>query len=326
VEDQPEGPGIEADPNRRGRDQYYTNVAQARLSYQFGAEDEVFIAVAHRAYREVDPLPDAGTDNYDAVEPSLGLVYLFTQEWSVELEGSHENTQYQDRNDRKQSNANIRLLFGFTRRFSGLVGYRHTILKYDSDEIQDDEDYEISSPSIGLRYEVGDHTNIEIAAAYYKQRFDQSEDDEGFNISSDIDTLWQFRYSYLGLSGGSGYDIDDDGADDNGLNIFGQARVEGGYYFAPHVLGTIYGRYRYDKYPNEEPERVRHTTGAGAALTWQAAQWIVLDLSGDYSDVHSDDSEEEYTERRAMLTIRIFSPAPLRLEEYDAGNQVIGRD
>lgn len=325
-EGQPEGPGIEADPNRRGRHQYYTNVAEARLSHQFGAEDEVFIAATHRVFRDVDPLLDTATDNYDAVAPSLGLVYHFTQEWSSELEGSYEDTQYQDRNDRKESNASIRLIYRFTRRFSGFVGYRHTILRFDLDETQDDEDYNISSSSIGLSYEVGDHTNIEIAAAHYKQRFDQSEDDEGFNINSDIDTRWQFRHSYMGLSGGSGYEIDDDGAEDNGLNIYGQARLEGGYNFTPFFLGTVYGQYRYDEYPNEEPERVRHTTGAGAALTWRAARWMELALSGDYSDVSSNDATEEYTERRAMLTVRIFSPHPFRLEKYDDGNRPIGRD
>jgi hypothetical protein len=332
-EDPPEGPGIEADPNRRGRDQYHTNVAEARLSHQFGAGDEVIIAVAHRVFREVDPLPGVETDNHDAVVPSLGLVYHFSQTWSGELEGSFEDTQYQDRNDRKESNADIRLLYRFTRRFNGFVGYRHTILRFDLDETRDDddeppddEDYDISSPFVGIRYEIGDHTNIEIAAAYYVQRFDYSPDSEGTTVNSEIDSRWQFRTSYIGLSGGSGYNIDDDGTDDNGLNIYGHARLEGGYNFTPHVLGSVYGRYRYDEFPNEEPERVRHTTGAGAALTWRAARWMELALSGDYSDVSSDEIEEQYTERRAMLTLRIFSPHPLRLEEYDDGDRVIGRD
>lgn len=325
-EGQPEGPDIEVDPNRRGRDRYYTNVAEARLSHQFGAKDEVSIAAAHRVFREVDPLPDVPTANYEAVVPSLGLVYHLTRQWSSELEGSYEDTQYPDRNDRKESNASIRFLYGFERRFSGFLGYRHTIIRFDLDETQDDENYYISSPFVGIRYEVGDHTNIEIAAAYYVQRFDHSPDDDGITVNSEIDSRWQFRTSYIDLSGGSGYDIDDDGTDDNGLNIYGHARLEGGYNFLPHFLGTIYGRYRYDKFPNEEPERVRHTTGAGAALTWQAIRWMEIALSCDYSNVNSDSASEEYSEKRAMLTVRIFSPHPLRLEEYDDSNQSIGKD
>jgi hypothetical protein len=316
---QPEGPGIEADPNRRGRDQYYTNVAEARMSHRFGAGDNLFLAVAHRVFREVDPQPGAETNNSEAVEPSMGLAFHFTQQWSGELDGSYEETHYQDRNDRKESNGNIRFLYGFTPSFNGFVGYRHTILRFDldetgddfvPDETDDDQDYEISSPYIGIRYEIGDHTNIEIAAAYYCQRFDQSEDKEGTTVNSDIDTRWQFRYSYLGLSGGSGYDIDDDGTEDNGLNIYGHARIEGGYNFTPHLSGTIYGRYRYDEFPNEEPERIRRTTGAGAELNWLATQWMTLALSGDYADVKSDNAEEEYSETRAMLSVRFFTPHP----------------
>jgi hypothetical protein len=316
-EGQSAGPAIEADLSRRGRDQYYTNVAEARLSHQFGARDEVFISIAYRAFREVDPLPDAETDNSDAVVPSLGLVYHFSQKWSSELEGSYEHTQYQDRNDRKESNALFRFLYLFTPRFSGFLGYRHTLLRFDPDETRDEEDYDIYSPFIGLRYQTGNATNVELGVAYYKQVFDQSEEEEGFTLNSDIDTRWQFRYSYLGLSAGSGYDIDDNGTEDNQLNIYGYARIEYGYNFTPYFLGTIYSRYRYDNFPDEDPERVRNTAGAGAALSWQATKWLELALSGDYSDVASDDREEEYTEKRAMLTVRIFSPHPLRLEESE---------
>jgi hypothetical protein len=328
---QPQGPGIEADPNRRGREQYYTNVAEARLSHQFGTEDNVYIAIAHRIFRDVDPPPDSATDsvetdNYDAVVPSLGLVYHFTRQLSSELDGSYENTQYQDRNDRGESNANIRFLYRFTRRFNAFLGYRHTILRFDRDETESDEDYDIISPFAGVRYIVDENTNVEIAAAYYKQRYERSEEDEGFAINSDINTRWQFRTAYIGLSGGSGYDVDDDGTEDNGLNIFGHALIEGGYNVTPYISGVIYGRYRYDKFPNEEPERVRQTTGAGATLTWQARRWMELALSGDYSNVTSDDTSDEYTEKRAMLTIRIFAPVPFRLDEYDTGNRAVDRD
>lgn len=310
----PQGPDIEVDPNRRGRGEYYTNVAEARLSHQFGAEDDVFIAVQHRVYRDVDPLPNTPVANYDTVAPSLGLVFHFSQEWSTELDADYEDTQYTDRNDRNEYNAEIRFLYGFSRNVSGFCSYRHTILRFDLDEAQNDENYDVYSPSVGIRYEISDRVRIEIAAAYYTQKFDHSEDEEGYFVNSDMDARWQFRTSYVSLSGGSGYDIDDDATADNRLNIYGRLRLGAGYNFSQHVEGSIHGRYRYDEFPNEEPVRLRHTAGAGAALNWQAAQWVDLNLSCDYSNVNSDDASEEYSETRAMLTVRIHPANPYRMK------------
>jgi hypothetical protein len=310
---EPQGPDIEIDPNRRGRSEYYTNVAEARLSHQFGADDDIFIAVQYRVYREVEPLPYAEVDNYDTVAPSMGLVFHFTQQWSTELDANYEETQYTDRNDRNEYNADIRFLYGFNRKVTGFMGYRHTILRFNLDEAPDEENYDIYSPSVGLRYEVGDTVRIEIAAAYYAQKFDHSEDEDGYIVNSDMDARWRFRTSYVSLSGGSGYDIDDDATADNRLNIYGHLRLGAGYYFSPHVEGSVYGRYRYDEFPNEEPVRLRHTSGAGAALNWQAARWADLILSCDYSNVNSDDATEEYSETRATLTLRIHPANPYRM-------------
>jgi hypothetical protein len=309
---QPQGPAITADPNRRGRREYYTNTAEARINHQFGASDHVYVAYQYSTLREEDTLPGTAVDDNDISTPSIGLAYNFSQRWGVEIDSSYAMTDYKERNDRNEYDGNLRLLYRFGRALSCYVNYRHTNLDFDQDT---SEDYSVYEPSVGIHYDFPDDAYIEIGAGYYVQDFETSEDQEGVNITSDISKTWLFPGWYLGLSGGSGYAIDDNGVADNGLEIYYQGRLEVGYNFAATVTGSVYGAYRYDEYPSEVPERVQKSAFAGAALNWQALNWMHLRLTYGVTDVSSDIESDEYTENRAMITIRMVPSSPFRLSD-----------
>jgi hypothetical protein len=305
-----QGPAVTADPNRRGRNEYYTNLAEARLDHQFGASDEVYVAYQYSSLRDVDIPPGTAVDDNDISIPSIGLAYNFSQQWGMEIDSSYAMTDYKERNDRNEYNGNLRLLYRFDRALSCYVNYRHTNLAYDQDT---DEDYTVYEPSVGVRYDFPDEASIEIGAGYYVQDFETSEDEEGFNITSDISKTWLFPGWYTGISGGSGYAIDDNGVADNGLDIYYQGRLEVGYNFASTLTGSVYGGYRYDDYPSEVPERSQQSASAGASLSWQALNWMHVGLTYGITDVSSDRETDEYTENRAMITIRMAPSSPFRL-------------
>jgi hypothetical protein len=309
---QPQGPAIATDRNRRGRNEYYTNVAEARINHQFGANDQVYVAYSYSILRDVDTIPGVASEDNDISMPSIGLSYDFSQRWGMEIDSSYAITDYKEHNDRNEYNGNLRLLYRFGRSLSGFVNYRHTNVDFDQ---ATDEDYSVYEPSIGIRYDFPDDARIEIGGGYYIQDFETSENEEGFDITSSIYKRWMFRTGFIGISGGSGYVIDDNGVEDNGLDIYYQGRLELGYNFAATVTGSIYGAYRYDEYPNETPERVEKSASAGLALDWQALHWMFLRLSYDLTDVTSDRAADEYTENRALITIRLAPPSPYRLSD-----------
>lgn len=309
---QPQVSAIATDRNRRGRNEYYTNVAEARAEHQFGANDQVYVAYRYSILRDVDTIPGITVDDNDTSMPSVGLAYSFSPHWGVEIGSSYALSDYKEKNDRNEFNGNLRLLYRFGRAISGFVNYRHTNLDFDQDT---DEDYNVYEPSIGIRYDFSDRARIEIGGGYYVQDFETSEDEEGFDIVSNIYKRWAYQTGYFDISGGSGYMIDDNGAVDNGLNIYYKGRVEVGRHFTSTLTGSVFAGYRYDDYPNETPERVEKGARAGMALDWQALRWMLVRFSYDYTDVSSDRTIDEYTENRILLTVRLARPNPYRLSD-----------
>lgn len=312
-EDPTQGPAIESDPNRRDHEEHYTNVAEARISQQFGSDDSFYLAYRYTILREEDVPFGEPVDDNDISTPSAGLVYNFTTRWGMEMDASYASTDYEDEteSDRNEFNGYIRFLHHFSRTLSYFVAYSHTALNYDMDT---DEDYNIYRPSIGVDITLPENAGITIDAGQYIQDFETSEDEEGFNIASSIYKRWNYRSGFIGVTGGSGYEIDDDGIEDNGLTIYYEGAVRIGYRFSPRLSSNISCSYRYDDFPNETPERVDQTIVASAGLDWQARQWLNIGLSYSYSNVISDDPLNEYTENSAILTIRMTPTSPYRLK------------
>ena len=308
----PQGPAITTDRNRRGRNEYYTNVTEARINHQFGANDHVFFAYQYSILREVDTISGTVSDENDISMPSIGLAYDFSQRWGMEIGSSYAVTDYKERNDRNEYDGNLRLLYRFGRAVSGFLNYRHTNIDFDQNT---DEDYSVYEPSMGIRYVFPDEAIIEVGFGYYAQDFETSEDEEGFDVTSNVYKRWIFPTGFIGISGGSGYAIDDNGVEDNGLDIYYQGRLEFGYNFAASLSGSIYGAYRYDEYPNESPDRVEKAASAGLALDWQAMRWMIIRLSYDFTDVSSDLAIDEYSENRALISIRLAPPNPYRISD-----------
>jgi opacity protein-like surface antigen len=314
VDDPSQGPAIEGDTNRRGRNEYYTNVAEARLVHQFGSDDSFYLAYEYSILRDEDIPVGEPVDDNDISTPSAGMIYNFTTRWGMEIDTSYASTNYDDEteNDRDEFNAEIRFLHNFNRTFSGFIAYNHTALDFDQDAVED-EDYQIYRPSIGIEIHFQDNAGITIDGGYYIQDFETSENEEGFNVDSDIYKRWEYRSGYFGITGSSGYEIDDDGTEDEGLTIYYEGGTTAGYSLTPRIASNIYCSYRHEDFPNETPDRSDQTLEAGVGLDWQALQWMAIGLQYNYANVTSDDPTNEYTENSAILTIRVSPTSPYRL-------------
>ena len=312
---------IEADKNRTDRHEYASNISQIRLSHQFGADNNsIYGAYSYSVLREIDTFSEVPLDSdnrngdRNIATPAVGLIYNFSPTWGIEIENEYAISNYKEENDRKEYNGNIRLVYHSDRALSGFLNYRHTILDYHEDL---DEDYRIYEPSIGIAYEFQDNTRIVVGVGYYIQDFKTSKDENGVNITSDISKRWIYQNGYLGLTGGSGYVIDDDGTRDNGLDIYYFGRVEVGYNFTSRLLGSVYEEYRHDEYPDETPDREEKMMTSGLDISWQALEWMGVGLTYEFNDLSSNrvrvDDDSSYTENRAILTLRIAPVSSFRL-------------
>ena len=255
-------PDIESDRNRRGLNTYYTNVSEAQRVPSIWCRRSGLWRAALSHSREVDSVAeDEDSDESDIWEPFAGFAYWFNVRWGVEGNGLYSHRDFKDRNDREEYTGNARLIRQFGRHLGGFVDYRHTYLDFDLDADDEPEsDYNVYAPSAGIRYQIEENAQITIGFGYLWQRFEDNEisdDQESSFVNSEIYKTWPFRRGFVTLLGASGYDIDDAGTEDLGLNIYYEGRATTGYNFTTRIVGDLFAGYRWDDYPDEEPDRHR---------------------------------------------------------------------
>lgn len=304
------GPGIPTDIYRRGRRKYRQNFAEARFTKQFGVRDTYFVALQNLVLRDINTAPNTRVSDYTVWQPMAGLDYWFTRFWGLETRFFYANRDYVDQVDREEYNGSLRLLRAFTRRLSGYVEYRQTALAYAETP---PNDYMIYSPSAGITYEFEKDAHVSIGGGYYVQNVDNGSNNDNWIATSEIYKRWSFKSSYISLTGSSGYDIRDTGTEVLGLDIYYEGRIDMGYNFTRKLSGAVYGGYRYDKYPDQTPERIDHYATAGAGLDYQALRWMSLAVNYDYRKLTSGaPTQVEYAENRVLLLVTFSPTVPYR--------------
>jgi len=298
-------PDIAADPYRRGRAEYYENATTLRFNHQFGAEDTVYAAFAYRLRRDVED----GLDENDIWEPSVGGTYWFTNFWGLESDILYSHRDYESEEDREEWYGRLRLNRRLTRHLDVYGQYVHRNLNYQNDG----DDFDVYEPTIGFNYQLDENTRIELGIGYYWQEFDSGDSEDGFLPVALADKVWPFRRGLAGITILAGSDIDDEGVEDLGYNIYYEGSVRGVYSFTPRFSGNARIGYRWDDYPDEDPSRTDKTIFATAGLEYQAFRWMFLNLDYTFRDLSSDDDLDEYTENRVIFSITLTPEQPFRL-------------
>ncbi len=316
-----EGRQIEADTNRRGRETFYTNVATAKLDHQFGERDSIYGGFEYRRLRQVESTTQDGDDNNsnenDIYSPSAGLEYWFTPQWGFSLDGKYSRRDLKDNNDRNIVDGTFRFLRKFTRHLDGFIEYDHSYVTYDDED--QNADYQVYRPSLGIRWQLERNAYVRLGAGYYFQDVDDSDNpdvdssnESGFLLDSEVFRRWDWRRANIDLRTLSGYRQDDTGAEDNGFNIFYDARLSGTYAFFRRLRGEAFVNYRWSDFPDQENARTDKTLTTGAGLRWSPLKWMFWNLNYELRDRESNNSEDEYTENRVILRLTITPELPFR--------------
>ena len=316
------GRDVERDLNRQGGeddlDKYYNNVTTAIFSHQFGERDNVYLRYRYRVLRNINASPENDNEEHDISEPSAGLAYWFTHQWGTEIDGTFSNRNLEIDEDRDVYDGTGRLLYRFTRHFDVFLAYRHTYVDYKDEEFN--VNYHVYQPELGIFYQFEENSYARIGLAYYKQDKDSTSnpgiddsDSEGFLINSEAYKAWPFRRGNVSILTFSGYQQDDGGSEDLGLNVYYQGRVNADYALLRRLTADAFFGYRWDDYPDAEEDRTDKTILTGAGVSYQPLAWLTSRLEYTYSDKDSDSDADEYTENRVFFSITISPEQPFRL-------------
>ena len=309
-----EDPGDEDDEDftiRRDRNVYYTNSAGVSLTHQFGENDMLKLGYVYSILENDDETLEDNSRH----TPSASLTWwMVPNRWRFdtgveytrgEFSGSSEVDVVSD--DLDEWIGSIRLTRVVNRDLEVFAGYRHTLLDYDGDEV----DYQVYEPSVGFTYTWGEGADLSLSVGYFTQDRDEGDDESGVTVNGDLAKTWRFRRSSIRLAGYSGYENSAFGAENLGFDEYYGAEASARHEFSRHITGDVFSSYRRDKYTDPDDDREDKTTRAGVGLSARLARWLVARLGYTYTDLNSDDSEDEYTENSVILTFTLAPSSPI---------------
>jgi len=316
----------EGDPTvRKGRRTYYRNRALARISNQFGKDDSIYARFFYSFLRNNDPQVQ---DN-DRFSPTIGLNYWFGPKWGLQSNFTYTRGLFDRDKDYIGTGTddfnNYAGMMRFTRRtktrFAAFFQYNHVYRDFDGD-VGNRNDYMVYAPSAGIQYMLEKELILRLGAVYYYQSIEDDDDNQGAAGTGQIDKTWKYRRGFIKLTGLTGLDQSNFGAQNIGLEQF--ATIQGGarYDFARTVFGDINGRYRYsdrigdaDEGDDDKTGQNVHRIRVGAGLTFVPLKWMRIRLGYSFNKLNSDEKGDEYDEHRGLLRVTLTPSKPYRYQD-----------
>jgi len=310
---------------RRTRNEYYTNTAIMRLNHRLGHKSNVYGEFLYSFLRNDDP----SLEDNDRYQPSIGLNYWFNPEYGIETRGTYTKGKFSRDNELRGMPTDdfdnwfgsFRFIRNMTKQLAVYAQYNHTQRNYDGDE---DDDYTLYEPSVGLEYNFDRYFRVTFGLGYFYQDIDNDDNEEGLFGSGEIRKIWDLRRGEIRLTGATGLRQNDFGAQRLGLERFGTLRTDANYYFTRTFRGDLRGVFNYSDVINPDEadgidKQKRYVGEAG--LSYIPLRWMALRLSYQYtqfdSDVKNDiarigRTDETYRENRVMFMIFVEADPPLR--------------
>jgi len=284
---------------RQTRNEYWTNVADASLSYIFGAENRVNAGYRYNIY-ENDQIT---LDDSEIQNPYASLTYWLDVRNGAEITYGYTDAEYtRDDNlfaesDYTAHSAGIRYLRRFTPNSTGYAGYNYAT--YDYERILP-QDFDVHGGLVGLDHSFSPEYTVSASVGYFIRVNDITDNEDGPTYSASLTRNFARGNFTVGGDGGWSYENLQQGA---GLTS-GFSEYYGGYVNARYEIFervNIYGglSYRHDKYTLDSSDYFRGNCG----VRWEFLQYFFAALDYSYVDRSLDLGFDEYTGNRIMLTL-----------------------
>jgi len=183
------------------------------------------------------------------------------------------------------------------------------MVEYDG-VTEDDRTY---NPSIGINYSIEEDISLTLDVGYFVNDFDLRPDQSGMTGEATLSK--RFERATIAFTTTGGYDYALFGtAQSNGFERYLESALSATYEFTRYASGNIRGAYRYSDYVDIGRRDDRAEGGVGLAIT--PLRWMSIDLRYSYRLLESTTDTNDYTENRAMITVRLAPSVPYRTSNY----------
>jgi hypothetical protein len=315
-------PPPQRDTTRRiGRDTYTRNRALARLTHLFGREDQLYLEYFHTLLNNENDVINEDSQTHNG---SAGITYWFTNQWGTDWRFAYTRALFdQDNNfigdpssDFDSWSGYARLLFQFSQTLEGYIRYDHTYLNYDE---EDEFDYHVYHPSIGIDYRIKEDIEFLASVGYSERDFKdaviqeiQEELDRGSGLVFTVNLIKTLPRGNYRIYGAAGYDQTVNTNQNLGFTRYYIASYNVDYQLILRRLKVdSYALYRRNEYEDEIPQRDDDVYRFGVGLGYSPTRWMTIRLGYAFNKIDSNRPINDYTENRFTLRFT-FTPAQPR--------------
>jgi len=308
---------------------YYRNYSTARLTHQFGPENSTY---AQFIYGFLKNDSDQYQDSQE-ISPSAGMTYWWSTWAGIELEGTYLRGLYEegqgatntqdgtDQDDFNEVSGRVRLNQRLSQNYGIFEQYRQIYRNYDgnqaqaaTDDGQQNLDYMVYAPSVGVFYQFDPTLTASLGVGYYYQQVQNGKDQQGPFPTAEINKLWDYQRWSVRTRGSAGLGSQDFSAQNEGFTRYAQTDITGRYNFTRQFYGEASFLYRYSDYINNADDEVDHYIRPQVGLGYEVTRWMNLNLSYSYNKlIATNSSVNDYEENSVLFTVTLQPDQPWRL-------------
>ena len=289
---------------RKTRKIYITNFASVGLDHQFGKYDSFRLGYSYNLLNNDDPI----YEDKQSHNASIGLTHWFGPKWGFDVGGNYLRGEYEVSDNLRVYQGAVKLLRRFGKQFVGYISYSHSVATYDG-RSGNDTTY---VPTLGFKYDIEKDISLIADAGFFYT--DSDFRDNTSNATGDIRLIKLFEHGKLNVALLGGYAYDVYGAETLGYGVYYEASFSLIRQLAKHVDGNIFGFWRHTDYKDVNRTDKRPTIGLG--LSWQALQWMKLELDYRFQSVDSTIDSFDYDENRVFVGVTVTTKQPFHTSRY----------
>lgn len=281
---------------RHTRESYWRNTGEARVGYQFGAENNFSVGFRHEYLENDDPTVDDGREQ----SPFADVIFWLNEANGLELAYEYTKADFwrehgEAGDDYTGNSASITYLHRFGPHVTTSLGYTYTDRDFDGDT----EDYKIHEGNFGYEQSFSPNLSLSLGIGYFVQDNDVSDNEKGYSYNLSV-TRRIGEYTSMVVGGAGGWNEAYLEAERRGFSKYwsGNARIE---HQLMQALSLYFGgSYRKDK---DDTGRTWKTTRGNVGLRYSFLRWFSAGLEYAYAKRDDDVNADDYTDNCVMLTI-----------------------
>jgi len=281
---------------RHTRRTYWRNSGEARMSYQFGAENTLAAGYRQSYLENNDPTVDDGREQ----TPFATVTFWLNRENGLRLGYEYKKADFWREqgtagDDYTGNSGSITYMHRFGPHVTTSLGYTYTDRDFDGDT----EDYKIHEGNFTYAQTFSPNLSLSLGLGYFVQDNEVSDNETGYSYNLSV-TRQIGQHTTMIVGGAGGWNEAYLEAERRGFSKYWSwnARIE--HQLAQPLSCFLGGSYRNDK---DDTARRWKTIRGNVGLRYSFLRWYSAGLEYTYAKRDDDVNADDYTDNMVMFTI-----------------------